>query len=216
MRPIWHRPKKEVKKEEYNEFYKHIAHDWQEPLEKILYQAEGRIEYTALLFIPSKAPFDLFYQNYESGLQLYVKQVLIVDNLEDLLPKYLRFIKGVVDSPGLPLNISREMLQKDIHIALIKKGLTSKILSTLKQMFEKERDRYVEFWKEFGAALKEGLGSDFENKEKLTELLLFYSSFSEDKLTSLKEYCDRMPQNQKKYILYNRRYQRNNRKFSSY
>ena len=197
MKPIWSRPKKEVKKEEYNEFYKHIAHDWQEPLEKILYQAEGRIEYTALLFLPSKAPFDLFYQNYESGLQLYVKKILIMDNLEELLPKYLRFVKGVIDSPSLPLNISREMLQKDVHIGIIKKGLTNKILSSLKQMFEKERERYILFWKEFGAALKEGLGFDFENKEKLIEILLFYSSFSQEQLTSLKEYCDRMPQNQK-------------------
>ena len=197
MKPIWSRPKNEVKKEEYNEFYKHIAHDWQEPLESILYQAEGRIEYTALLFIPSNAPFDLFYQSYESGLQLYVKKILITDGLEELLPKYLRFIKGVVDSPSLPLNISREMLQRDVHIGIIKKGLTSKILATLKQMFEKERDRYILFWKEFGLALKEGLGFDFENKEKLTEILLFYSSFSNGKLTSLKEYCDRMPQGQK-------------------
>ena len=197
MKPIWSRPVKEVKKEEYNEFYKHIAHDWQEPLENILYHAEGRIEYTALLFLPSRAPFDLFYQSYESGLQLYVRKILIVDHFEELLPKYLRFVKGVVDSPSLPLNISREMLQKDIHIGIIKKGLTNKILSTLKKMFEKERDRYILFWKEFGPALKEGLSFDFENKEKLTEILLFYSSFSKEKLTSLKEYCDRMPQNQK-------------------
>ena len=197
MKPIWTRPKSEVKDEEYNEFYKHIAHDWNKPFRVIPFKAEGRIEYASLLFLPAQAPFDLFYQNYESGLQLYVKKILIVDSLKDLLPTYLRFIKGVVDSPSLPLNISREMLQKDVHISIIKKGLTSKILSTLKQIFEKEREEYVSFWKEFGVALKEGLTSDYENKEKLVNLLLYPSSFSEDKLTSLKEYKERMPGGQK-------------------
>ena len=197
MKPIWTKNKSDVKDEEYEEFYKHIAHDWNKPFEVIPFKAEGRIEYTSLLFIPSQAPFDLFYQNYESGLQLYIKKVLIVDNLEDLLPIYLRFVKGVVDSPSLPLNISREMLQKDIHITLIKKGLTSKILSTLKNIFEKDRDRYTIFWQEFGVAIKEGLVSDYENKEKLMNLLLYPSSFSEKKLTSLKEYRERMPDGQK-------------------
>ena len=197
MKPIWTRQKNEVKDEEYEEFYKHIAHDWNKPFRIIPFKAEGRIEYTSLLFLPAQAPFDLFYQNYKSGLQLYVKKILIVENFEDLLPTYLRFVKGVVDSPSLPLNISREMLQKDIHITLIKKGLTSKILSILKQIFEKEHDKYIEFWKEFGVALKEGLTSDYENKDKLLNLLLYPSSFSEDKLTSLKQYKERMPDGQK-------------------
>ncbi len=197
MKPIWTRPKNEVKKEEYNEFYKYISHDWNEPFRTITFQAEGRIEYTALLFLPSKAPFDLFYQNYKSGLRLYVKRVLIVEDMDELLPTYLRFVKGVVDSSALSLNISRELLQKDVHISVIKKGLTNKVISTLKQIFEKERDKYLEFWKEFGLALKEGVSSDFENKDKLVQLLLYPSSFSDDKLTSLKEYVGRMLDDQK-------------------
>lgn len=197
MKPIWTRSKSDVTEEEYKEFYHHISHDWNSPMETILYKAEGRIEYTSLLFIPEKAPHDFYYQSYKTGLHLYVKRVLIDEALEDLLPHYLRFVKGVVDSPDLPLNISREMLQVDRQIGAIRKGITSKILSTLKDWMEKDRDKYIKFYKEFGPAIKEGAGNDFENKEKLQELLLFSSSNDKEKLTTLKEYVERMHPDQK-------------------
>ena len=196
QKPIWTRPTNEVKQEEYNEFYKHISHDWTDPMKVIPFSAEGRVDYKALLFLPSKAPFDLFYQNYQFGLRLYAKKVLIQDNFEDLLPSYLRFVKGIVESPGLPLNISREMLQKDAHINFIKKGLTNKILSSLTEIFNKDKDTYKKFWTEFGQALKEGVSADFENKDKLLNLLLFSSSMVEEQ-TSLKDYVSRMKPNQK-------------------
>ncbi len=197
MKPIWTRSKADVKEEEYKEFYHHISHDWNSPLETILYNAEGRIQYTALLFIPEKAPFDFYYQSYKIGLHLYVKRILIDEALEDLLPHYLRFVKGIVDSPDLPLNISREMLQIDRQITAIRKGITSKILGTLKTMLEKDRDKYIAFYKEFGPAIKEGAGNDYENKDKLENLLLFSSSNDAEKLTTLKEYVERMHPGQK-------------------
>lgn len=197
MKPIWQRQKSDVKDEEYHEFYKHISHDWNNPLKVIPYRAEGRIEYTALLFIPEKAPFDFYYQTYKGGLQLYVKKVMISEALEELLPKYLRFVKGVVESADLPLNISREMLQHDKHITLIRKGLTTKILSELKKLLEKERDKYDEFWAEFGNAVKEGCASDFENQDKLKDLLIFATSGDAEKKTTLKEYVGRMHPDQK-------------------
>jgi len=197
MKPIWTRTPSDVKDEEYKEFYKHISRDWQEPIHKVRYRAEGRIEYTSLLYVPSKAPFDLFYQEYKSGLQLYVKKVMISEALEDLLPRYLRFVKGVVESPDLPLNISREMLQQDRHISLIRKGLTTKILSEFKSLLTKDRETYEKIWGEFGIALKEGASSDFENKDKLQEVLLFESTADEAKLTTLSEYIDRMHPDQK-------------------
>ncbi len=197
MKPIWTRSKSDVKEEEYKEFYHHISHDWNSPLETILYNAEGRIQYTALLFIPEKAPFDFYYQSYKIGLHLYVKKILVDEALEDLLPHYLRFVKGIVDSPDLPLNISREMLQVDRQITAIRKGITSKILSTLKTMLEKDRDKYIAFYKEFGPAIKEGAGNDYENKDKLENLLLFSSSNDAEKLTTLKEYVERMHPGQK-------------------
>ncbi|MCS6985664.1 MAG: molecular chaperone HtpG [Leptospiraceae bacterium] len=203
MKPLWQRAKSEVKEEDYREFYKHISHDWNDPLKYLLYKAEGRIEYTALLYIPKKAPWDFYYQSYRSGLQLYVKKVLISEALEDLLPRYLRFVKGVVESADLPLNISREMLQQDRHIVAIRKGLTNKLLSFFQEMLNKERELYYDFYREFGNALKEGVNSDFENKDKLQNLLLFPSSNSEKGLTTLKEYVERMHPEQKEiyYIL---------------
>lgn len=197
MKPIWTRTPSDVTDDEYKEFYKHISRDWQEPIHRIRYRAEGRIEYTALLYFPTKAPFDLFYQDYKSGLQLYVKKVMISEALEDLLPRYLRFIKGVVESPDLPLNISREMLQQDRHIALIRKGLTTKILNEFKSLLEKNRETFQKVWAEFGTALKEGASSDFENKEKLQDILLFESTADDSKLTTLSEYVDRMHPDQK-------------------
>ncbi len=196
MKPIWTRPQSEVKPEDYNEFYKHIAHDWTEPLKVISYKAEGRIEYQALLFIPAQAPYDLYYVASKPGLQLYVKRIQILEKCEDLLPQYLRFVRGVVDSPDLALNVSREMLQQDRFITLIRKGLTKKILDVLQEMKDREPDTYLKFWAEFGRAIKEGTSSDYENKERLLELLVFQSSNDPEKLTTLKEYVERMREGQ--------------------
>jgi molecular chaperone HtpG len=145
-----------------------------------------------LLFIPSKAPYDLFYHAGEAGLRLYAKRVMVMDRCEDLLPRYLRFIKGVVDSTDLPLNISRQRLQQDRHITQIRKWLTRKVLDTLSEMKEQEYEKYLKFWGEFGRALKEGMGSDYENKEKLLPLLLFESSNDSKGLTTFKAYVERM------------------------
>lgn len=197
MKPIWTRSKNDVKDEEYNEFYKHVSHDWEDPLRVINYRAEGRIEYQALLYLPKRAPFDLYYTSFKGGLQLYVKKVLILERAEELLPRYLRFVRGVIESADLPLNISREILQQDRHIAAIRKGLTTKIISELTSLLEKERDKYADFYREFGPALKEGASTDFENKEKLSGLLLFASSNDKEKPTTLGEYIGRMKSEQK-------------------
>ena len=197
MKPIWTRPQAEVTQDEYKEFYRHISHDWNEPMKVISFRAEGRIEYQALLFVPSQAPYDLYYVASKPGLQLYVKRIQIMERCEELLPQYLRFVRGVVDSPDLALNVSREMLQQDRHITLIRKGLTKKVLDTLEEMKAKDFDEYLKFWKEFGRAIKEGVSSDYENKEKLLELLVFQSSHDPEKLTSLKEYVERMKEDQK-------------------
>jgi molecular chaperone HtpG len=196
MKPIWTRPQSEVTAEEYNEFYRHIAHDWTEPLKVVSFKAEGRIEYQALLFVPAQAPYDLYYVASKPGLQLYVRRIQILEKCEDLLPQYLRFVRGVVDSPDLALNVSREMLQQDRHITLIRKGLTKKVLDTLDEMREKEAESYLKFWQEFGRAIKEGVSSDYENKDRLLELLLFQSSHDPEKLTTLKAYVERMKEGQ--------------------
>jgi molecular chaperone HtpG len=192
MRPIWARSQAEITEGEYADFYRHITNDWTEPLKTITLKAEGTAEYQALLFIPSKAPHELFYYATESELRLYAKRVLIVERCDELLPKYLRFIKGVVDSADLPLNISRQMLQQDRHIAQMRKWLTRKVLDTLEGMNEKDPDKYLQFWGQFGRALKEGVSSDHENKDRLLRLMLFSSSNDELKLTTLKEYVERM------------------------
>jgi molecular chaperone HtpG len=197
MRPIWTMPQAEVTPEQYNDFYRHISNDWNEPLKVVSYKAEGRVEYQALLFIPSQAPYDLYYVASKPGLQLYVKRIQIMEKCEDLLPHYLRFVRGVVDSPDLALNVSREMLQQDRFITLMKKGLTKKMLDVFTEMKEKEYDTYLKFWKEFGRAIKEGVSADYENKEKLLELLLFESSHDKEKLTTLKDYVARMKEDQK-------------------
>ncbi|HEX9944199.1 MAG TPA: molecular chaperone HtpG [Thermoanaerobaculia bacterium] len=196
MKPIWTRPQSEVTQDEYKEFYKHISHDWNEPLKVFSYKAEGRVEYQALLFIPSEAPYDLYYVASKPGLQLYVKRVQILEKCEDLLPHYLRFLRGVVDSPDLALNVSREMLQQDRFITLMRKGLTKKVLDVLQEMKDGEHETYLKFWKEFGRAIKEGVSSDYENKEKLLELLIFQSSNHPTELTTLKEYVGRMKEGQ--------------------
>lgn len=196
MKPIWTRPASEVEDKEYAEFYKHISHDWNEPMKTLNLRAEGRIEYQSLLFIPSQAPHDLYYYAYEYGLQLYVRRVMIMDRCEDLLPRYLRFIKGVVDSSDLPLNISRQRLQEDRHISQIRKWLTRKILDALGELKKSEEEKYLGFWEHFGKAMKEGLSSDFDNKEKILPLVLFASSADPEKLTTLAEYVERMKEGQ--------------------
>jgi molecular chaperone HtpG len=196
MKPIWSRAQSEVTDNDYADFYRRICHDWTEPFKTISLKAEGKIEYQALLFIPSKAPHDLFYHGSESGLRLYARRVMIMERCEDLLPKYLRFIKGVVDSADLPLNISRQTLQQDRHIAQIRKWLTKKVLDTLKEMMEKDYDRYLQFWEQFGRALKEGVSSDYDNRDRIISLLLFQSSNDPEKLTTFNGYVERMKEGQ--------------------
>ena len=201
MKPIWTRSRSEASQSDYNDFYKHLASDWTEPLKVLPLKAEGTFEYEALLFIPSQAPYDLFYHATEAGLRLYARRVMVMDKCEDLLPRYMRFIKGVVDSSDLPLNISRQRLQQDRHITQIRKWLTRKVLDALTEMKEKEPENYLKFWGQFGRALKEGVGSDYENKERLLSLLLFESSHDPKELTTLKAYVERMKSEQTE-ILY--------------
>ena len=199
MKAIWMRPKSEVKKEEYNEFYKHVSHDYTDPLKTIHYSAEGKIEFKALLYLPAKAPFDMFQQEgTKHGIHLYVKRIFIMDNCEALLPRYLRFAKGVVESNDLPLNVSREILQEDVIIKKIEKSVTTKILSELKSMMKKSEEDYLNFYREFGKVLKEGIEVDPTNKDKIKDLLLFESSRTEPgRYVSFKEYTERMALDQK-------------------
>jgi molecular chaperone HtpG len=192
MKPIWARSRRDVSETEYNDFFKHIANDWTEPLKVLPLKAEGTLEYDALLFIPSHAPNDLFYHGAEAGLRLHARRVMVMEKCEDLLPRYLRFMKGIVDSSDLPLNISRQRLQQDRHIAQIRKWLTRKVLEALTEMQEREPEKYRGFWDQFGRALKEGVNSDYDNKEKLLPLLLFESSHDPKELTTLKAYLERM------------------------
>lgn len=196
MKPIWVRPPSEVTESEYAEFYKSMFHDMEEPLETISARAEGQNEYQALVFIPAKAPSDLFYHAAESGLRLYAKGVLIMEKCAELLPRYLRFMKGVVDSADLPLNISRQMLQQERQIGQIRKWLTKKNLAVLQNMYETANEKYLRFWAQFGRALKEGVSSDYDNKDKIVGLLLFQSSNDPEKLTTLKDYVARMKEDQ--------------------
>jgi len=196
MKPIWGRPQAEVSDSEYADFYRRISNDWTPPFKTIALKAEGTIEYQALLFIPTQAPYDLFYHAYQGGLRLYAKRVMVMENCADLLPGYLRFVKGVVDSADLPLNISRQTLQQDRHITQIRKWLTKKVLDGLAGLFEQERDNYLKFWGQFGRALKEGVSSDYENKERILSLLLFQSSADPEELTTLKGYVERMKEGQ--------------------
>lgn len=172
MTALWKRPKKDVKKEEYDEFYKHLTHDWDEPFETIPFSGEGQVEFKALLFIPKKATMELFMPQQKRGLSLYVRNVFIGDDIEMLLPNWLRFVKGVVDSADLPLNVSREMLQDDAIIAKIKSAVTSKILSTLETL-KKDAKRYDEFWRAFGTVLKEGVHTDYANADRIKKLIKY-------------------------------------------
>ena len=199
MKAIWMRPKSEVKKDEYNDFYKHISHDYTDPFKTIHYSAEGTLEFKALLYLPSKAPFDMFqHEGIKHGINLYVKRVFIMDNCEALVPRYLRFVKGVVESNDLPLNVSREILQEDLIIKKIEKNVTSKILTTLKGMMKKSKEDYINFYKEFGKVIKEGIEVDPTNKDKIKDLLLYESSKTKPgEYISLKEYTERMIADQK-------------------
>src|SRR3984893_16628672 len=196
MKALWARPKDEVSDEEYKEFYKHIAHAWDEPLEVISMKAEGTFEYQALLFIPSRAPFDLYEPGADIGVQLYVKRVFIMGDCDQLMPRYLRFIKGVVDAQDLSLNVSREILQQDRQINAIRRRLTKKVLSTIKDLQSERPDDYRTFWGEFGKVLKEGLMRDFDNQETLLQISSFASTHSDDELTTLAEYVERMKDGQ--------------------
>lgn len=196
MKALWARPRDEVSDEEYSEFYKHVAHAWDEPLEVIAMRAEGTFEYQALLFIPSHAPFDLFNQNAAVGVQLYVKRVFIMGDCDQLMPPYLRFVKGVVDAQDMSLNVSREILQQDRQIGAIRRRLTKKVLSTITEMQNERPEKYRTFWTQFGRVIKEGLLSDGDNKEALLRLCSFASTHSEDEPTTLAEYVTRMPEGQ--------------------
>ncbi|OGK12209.1 MAG: molecular chaperone HtpG [Candidatus Riflebacteria bacterium GWC2_50_8] len=199
MKAIWLRPEKEVSEEEYREFYKHISHDWNSPLKWINFKAEGTSnEFSSLLFLPEKPGFDLFMPNSKRGINLYVKRVFIMNDCEELIPDYLRFVKGVVDSESLSLNISREILQHDRLIQTIRKSVTRKVLDTLKKMLNEDRQKYIEFWKHFGAVIKEGLFKEPANSEKLFECCLFQSTSSPTDWFTMGEYVERMKADQDK------------------
>ncbi len=196
---IWARAKNEVTDEEYHEFYKHVSHDFMDPARTIHWKAEGTTEFSALLYIPQKAPFDMFTpEPQKRGVHLYVRRVYITDNCEALVPNYLRFLRGVVDSSDLPLNVSRETLQEERVIRVMSKNIIRKVIDTLSDMMENDREAYVQFWNEFGRVIKEGVHSDLANREKLQDLLLFETTKTDPgTLVSLKEYIERMPENQK-------------------
>jgi molecular chaperone HtpG len=196
MKALWARPKDEVSDEEYKEFYKHIAHAWDEPLEVISVRAEGTFEYQALLFIPSHAPFNLYEPGADIGVQLYVKRVFIMGDCDELMPRYLRFIKGVVDAQDLSLNVSREILQQDRQIKAIRRRLTKRVLSTIRELQSERPEDYRTFWGQFGMVLKEGLMRDFDNQETLLQISSFASTHSDDELTTLADYVERMKDGQ--------------------
>lgn len=192
---LWTKNKAEITDDQYNEFYHHISRNFDTPWLRLHFKAEGSIEYTGLLFIPSEAPYDLFQPDRQQSLKLYVNRVFISDKVDDLMPAYLRFVKGIIDSADLPLNISREMLQQNALIAKIRSGTVSRILKELKKRSE-DYDDYMKFWKNFGMAFKEGIYEDPANRVEIAELSRFYSTNSEDKLTSLDEYISRVKEGQ--------------------
>ncbi len=196
---LWARPKKEIKEEEYNEFYKHVAHDFEDPLAYSHNRVEGKQEYTSLLYIPARAPFDLWDRNSRHGIKLYVRRVFIMDDAEQLMPAYLRFVRGVIDSSDLPLNISREILQESKQIDGIRAGSVKKVLGLLENMAKKDEDKYAGFWKQFGRVIKEGVVDDQGNHERISKLLRFSSTHtdSEEQTVSLEDYVSRMKKDQK-------------------
>ena len=185
MKAIWTRSKNDVSEEEYKEFYKHISHDWNDPLTQVHMKLEGVTEYDALLYIPAQAPFDLFFPERKHGIHLYCKRVFIMDDCKELLPEYLRFVKGVVDAPDLNLNVSREILQQDRLVRNIRKNLVKKLLELFKGM---DAEQYGKFYAEFGSVLKEGIHTDWENKDKIAELIQYKTTKSGDKYVRLKDY----------------------------
>ncbi|GIF14615.1 molecular chaperone HtpG [Actinoplanes teichomyceticus] len=195
MKALWARPRSEVSDDEYHQFYRHISHDWADPLEIINMKAEGTFEYEALLFIPSRAPHDLFQRDARRGLQLYVKRVFIMDDSKELIPDYLRFVKGVVDAADLSLNISREILQQDRHIQMIRRRLVKKVLSTIKDMMTGNPEKYATFWREFGRAVKEGLLSEPDNHKPILDIASFATTHSAEP-TTLAGYVERMKEGQ--------------------
>ena len=201
MQPLWTRNKSDIKDEEYADFFRHQFYEWEKPMEVFHTKAEGTVEYTALLFIPGSAPMNLYYSDYEAGIQLYSSHVFIMDKCKDLLPEYLRFVKGLVDSPDLSLNISREMLQQSRNLKVIGKNLEKTILKTLARKAEKERPEYEKFWNEFGKSIKIGIYSGMmtgeNNADKLKDLVLFYSA-RQGRLVTLKEYVEAMKDGQQK------------------
>jgi molecular chaperone HtpG len=197
---LWTVPRTEIKDEEYKQFYQHIAHDYTEPLSWSHNKVEGKREYTSLLYIPGRAPFDLWQRDAAHGLKLYVRRVFIMDDAEQFLPQYLRFVKGIVDSSDLPLNVSRELLQQDPEVDAIRSGLTKRVLDMLAKLAKDEPEKYKTFWKEFGAVLKEGLVQDAANKEKILPLLRYASTHdpANEPTTSLPEYLERMKPGQER------------------
>ncbi|MEB0045346.1 MULTISPECIES: molecular chaperone HtpG [unclassified Pseudomonas] len=197
---LWTRPRTEVKDEEYQEFYKHIAHDYENPLSWSHNKVEGKLEYSSLLYVPTRAPFDLYQREAPKGLKLYVQRVFVMDQAESFLPLYLRFIKGVVDSNDLSLNVSREILQKDPIIDSMKSALTKRVLDMLEKLAKNEPEQYKGFWKNFGQVMKEGPAEDFANKEKIAGLLRFASTQGEEgeQVVSLAEYLARAKEGQDK------------------
>jgi molecular chaperone HtpG len=197
---LWTRSKSDISDEQYQEFYKHISHDFQEPLAWTHARVEGRHEYTQLLYVPSHAPFDMWDRKAKHGLKLYVRRVFIMDDAEKLLPAYLRFVRGVVDSADLPLNVSRELLQEGRDIDTIRSGCTKKVLSVLEDLAENDKDKYAAFWKEFGNVFKEGIGEDSANRERIAKLMRFASTHldTEEQSVSLADYLSRMKDGQSK------------------
>lgn len=195
---LWTRNKKDIKEEEYNEFYKHVGHDFEDPLAYVHSKVEGKLEYSSLLYIPSRAPFDLWDRQQRHGIKLYVRRVFIMDDAEQLVPSYLRFIRGVVDSDDLPLNVSREILQRNKTIDSIRSGTTRKILDLLARMAKKEPEKYAKFWEAFGRVMKEGVIEETERKEDLASLFRFSSTHEdkEEQTVSLADYIERMSEDQ--------------------
>ncbi len=196
MKAIWSRPPAEVTKEELADFYRHLSHDWGEPFETLNLKAEGTFEYQGLAFIPEHAPFDLFHFDAPWGLQLYANRVMILERSKELVPRWLRFLTGVVESPDLPLNVSRELLQNDRRVRQIRGHIVKKVLGVLAEMKEKDAERYLKLWAAFGRVLKEGIPDDADTRDKLAPLLLFASTADPAKLTGLDEVVGRMKEGQ--------------------
>ena len=195
---LWTRPRSEISEEEYTEFYKHVGHDYEAPLAWTHNRVEGRQEYTQLLYIPSHAPFDLWDRQHRHGLKLYVRRVFIMDDAEQLLPAYLRFVRGVVDSADLPLNVSREILQESRDVDAIRAGCTKRVLSLLDDLASNKKEKYTTFWSEFGRVLKEGVGEDPSNRDAIAKLLRFSSTREDEESVSLADYASRMKEGQDK------------------